>query len=585
MILKILKKNEKEPSAEIEKKPVNEHVLSVADKAGWTVEEAHRAMKAARNEAGIKFKDYDRYNFHRIPPEEQKEKYEQILEEKRLNKEAIDTVVDLTSKDRAEVISDMKNARKTHKISYPEYAKYRLYRFPEEEIARAYRELLAEEEAVKARRRFIKKQLTRSKEAHEGQAVAGMTSPAAAERPFPAPVVAACWYLNDPLPRNASMEHQPSYYIRPLKGDLASLREMLGKKRLPDTERTNTEYQDFVDKYELMATLDHNETDLAVYYTDFLIHLKDRGFAAPDYFDFRLYEREMPERMEFLSDKGFMRYAKRVCITDLDLFKSKARFNKSFSEFVHRDWVDVNECTKDEFIAFIRKHPVAFAKPVDGTGGWDAYIVDSRGEDDLDSLYERLLEERDILEEVVAQHTDMAQMNPDSLNTIRVYSVVDVNDEPQIMGAIARFGRKGSAVDNFHQGGMCALVDISTGTLCTDALDNAGRYCASHPDSGIKFEGFRIPQWDKLISTVKRIALSCKDINRHAGWDVAINKDGEIEIIEANSTPNFDILQSIDQKPKREEYEKVLNPLAEAAGRKVYKPSGLDLDVNSMYAD
>ena len=78
-----------------------------------------------------------------------------------------------------------------------------------------------------------------------------------------------------------------------------------------------------------------------------------------------------------------------------------------------------------------------------------------------------------------------------------------------------------------------------------------------HPDSNLKFKGFQVPCWDKLVKAIEESGSLIPGI-RHVGWDIAITKDGNIEFIEGNSMPNFDVTQAADQVGKLHLYEKYI---------------------------
>lgn len=53
---------------------------------------------------------------------------------------------------------------------------------------------------------------------------------------------------------------------------------------------------------------------------------------------------------------------------------------------------------------------------------------------------------------------------------------------------------------------------------------------------------------------------------RNIGWDISVTKDGEVEFIEGNGRPNFDVLQSPDQIGRRFRYEELLADLEKMKG-------------------
>jgi hypothetical protein len=69
----------------------------------------------------------------------------------------------------------------------------------------------------------------------------------------------------------------------------------------------------------------------------------------------------------------------------------------------------------------------------------------------------------------------------------------------------------------------------------------------THPDSGVRFEGFQVPLWDELCSLMDDVAIKFLPF-RNIGWDVAVTPKG-VFIVEANiwgDPPNqFKILDKI----------------------------------------
>ena len=283
---------------------------------------------------------------------------------------------------------------------------------------------------------------------------------------------------------------------------------------------------------------------------------RTRGFWFQDYFDYHLYERSIEEAQKFISaDYRFKIADATITKGYAEYFSDKSIFNETFSKFVKRDFLNTRNCTFNEFKNFINKHPTFFGKPCSGTGGFGAGIWNI--ENDLVRLFEKCKDQDLILEEIVRQHQELAEYNIDTLNTVRIYSLLPFDNEPIITLATIRFGREGSAVDNFHSGGVGAAVNVKTGVIYTEAIDLNGNRYLNHPDSGKKVKGFKIPNWNKSIAAVKEAAMLIPQI-RHVGWDIAFKENGEIEFMEGNTKANFHIPQSADQIGKRFLYEKYI---------------------------
>ena len=115
-----------------------EIILRVADRVGWTIDEAFDAMNATKRMYGLSYKDYEKYDFYEVPESKQEEISKSIKEfkEKRsVGKEnCIEKTVEATGWDRATAWSKIKSVRSTCKISYDEYISNCAYLWSDEDI-------------------------------------------------------------------------------------------------------------------------------------------------------------------------------------------------------------------------------------------------------------------------------------------------------------------------------------------------------------------------------------------------------------------------------------------------------------------
>lgn len=344
-----------------------------------------------------------------------------------------------------------------------------------------------------------------------------------------------------------------------------------GEKRLIVLERKSVRYKSklkkelkmFVEKYYTQECLEKSETDLLGYIIDWLYHYGSKGFTYNDYFDYEIYNKTEEETDKFLNGR-YRNLVNKLCNKKEDkiLLKNKAQFNTKYQKYVKREWLDTTTCTYEQFEEFVKKYPKHFAKPVTGTGGNGAGILKIDEKDNLNELFDEYKKKEFIIEDVVKQHNELAKFNESSLNTIRVYTLLCADGKARVLLAIIRFGRKGNTVDNFHSGGVTAVVDVEKGIVSTDALNRAHVKCTNHPDSGLPIKGFKIPCWDKIVEATTDAAKIIPTL-RHIGWDVALKEDGNVELIEGNSWPNFDATQAPDQIGKKYCYEKYINELKE----------------------
>lgn len=400
----------------------------------------------------------------------------------------------------------------------------------------------------------------------------------------PAPIIAACYYLGYPLPKSAVCGHQPSHYLGEdtLGGELETIKGLLGE-RMPafDEEMLVKMYKRFVIKYKTQKHMKYTSTDSVVYFCDWILFGLPRGFSHDNYFDFELYNKESDIRDTFLNEE-YRNRVKDACNKPgyRGVLFNKVKFNQKFKKYIKRDWIDGSTCSFEEFSGFIKKHGKVFAKPINGTGGAGAKII-SYDPDALENLYQFCKDEKMIVEEIIKQHPTLAEFNPSTLNTIRVNTLLCADGEVRVVLNVARFGRSGNVVDNFHGGGVGAIADLESGVFITEAINQAHLRSNYHPDSQKEFLGFQYPEWEKLITSVCDAAKRTPHL-RHIGWDIAVTSNGDIEFVEGNSRANFDVLQSPDQLGRRFRYHKYIKEIEEMNGIDYLEHEPLEIDISGM---
>lgn len=135
---------------------------------------------------------------------------------------------------------------------------------------------------------------------------------------------------------------------------------------------------------------------------------------------------------------------------------------------------------------------------------------------------------------------------PGSLNTIRILTMLDVETcQAFIATAVFRCGvQKSGPVDNWSSGGLSAKVDVDTGTIGKGVafpVDGRLKWMSHHPESGVRIEGTRIPNWELISKDILRIAQRCYFVP-YIAWDVVPMED-DFLILEGNSNSDVNLLQ------------------------------------------
>lgn len=220
---------------------------------------------------------------------------------------------------------------------------------------------------------------------------------------------------------------------------------------------------------------------------------------------------------------------------------NKQSFNHIFHEFIHRDWLYLPDSSEEVIRAFFTRNKQSLLKPIGGCQGDGIRLLD-RDTLDVDTFLREHRNDNSVLEAFILQHPAMAELNPSSVNTVRIITARR-NERVHIVGAAIRCGGAGSYLDNFHSGGAAFPLDIKTGIVSGPGRSLSSKDPIFHsPATGAIATGFQVPHWDTLLKTVTRAALLPEHLG-YLAWDVAITPDG-VDFVEVNvTTPGATVIQ------------------------------------------
>ncbi len=140
------------------------------------------------------------------------------------------------------------------------------------------------------------------------------------------------------------------------------------------------------------------------------------------------------------------------------------------------------------------------------------------------------------IQELIVCHDSINKIYSGSVNTFRVITYI-LEGEVYYCPIIMRLGLGGSFTDNASAGGIFVAVD-DDGTLHKSAFTEYRKEFTVHPDTNIKFEGYKIEHLDKVIALARRLQFAIPQVGV-VNWDFTINQDGEPILIEANMKNNI----------------------------------------------
>ena len=222
-------------------------------------------------------------------------------------------------------------------------------------------------------------------------------------------------------------------------------------------------------------------------------------------------------------------------------FDKKDEFNRIFSDFLGRDWLDLEKADAEQLNEFFLKHPKAIVKPRDGACGRGVEKISISDFESAQNLKDTCLANgQTVAEEIIVQNSKMNELFSNCVNTVRMVTITR-NGKVNVVFCSIRIGAGNTIVDNLNSGGMAALVDAETGVITTDAADKNGIIYTHHPDTQTKICGFEIPFFKEGREAVEKAALIVTEIG-YVGWDIAFTENGAL-LIEGNHFPGHDIYQ------------------------------------------
>lgn len=259
------------------------------------------------------------------------------------------------------------------------------------------------------------------------------------------------------------------------------------------------------------------------------------------------YRHSSFERNKILTTRRFFQLVKKTNDKSyVKYLEDKALFNTLFKQFIHRKWVDTRVMTQKDFNELCSLGKPIIVKPIGGTEGDNIYIINDREFNTPDKsaiIYDKLTNEKAIVEEVITQHPQMI-FNNNSVNTIRMITLLSKNNKKvDVIKAVLRVGVGETIVDNYHQGGCCYEVDLNSGRVCSQGVSRSSRNLIFHPGTDICMLGYELPYWREVITCCIEAHLLLPQC-RYISWDVSITPQG-IELIEGNHNGDYDMLEFV----------------------------------------
>lgn len=256
-----------------------------------------------------------------------------------------------------------------------------------------------------------------------------------------------------------------------------------------------------------------------------------------EYFIYGFRNKTDDEIRAYLTDSSMMEILSKTGARKLHNVElsEKCNFYKITSPWFKRDVALIESASDfDVFANILRRLGKVIVKPASDGCGSGIFICEYKDEQSTMNSFAGMMQKGKsyIVEELIEQDTRMSIWNESSVNTLRINTF---KNHKGVFNHICfmRTGRSGSLVDNGGAGGIFAIIDDKTGRLCSDGKNEHLETFIKHPDSGITFYGWQIPDWDNVLCLAKTIHEKVFPKHPYIGWDFALSNKGWV-LIEGN---------------------------------------------------
>lgn len=277
---------------------------------------------------------------------------------------------------------------------------------------------------------------------------------------------------------------------------------------------------------------------------DMIYCLHRFGYSFQDYciYDF-INNKDIEYRTSFVADKLRYHYCDMLNSHEVyHIMTNKYTCYKNYKKFYKRDVVGcISHDDFKKFIDFTARHRQFIYKPLEDHSGRGIEIFDVKDIDTTQFFNHTLSQGPFVVEELIQQGEETARIHPQSVNTCRVLTFAH-NSHVDIIATTWRVGSGRSIKDNAGSGGIYACINPQSGVVETDAQNYQNHHFAIHPNTGIAFIGYQMPQWNDAIAMIKEMALNIQGSTLIA-WDIAYSTNGWV-MVEANENGDWSIVQS-----------------------------------------
>lgn len=265
------------------------------------------------------------------------------------------------------------------------------------------------------------------------------------------------------------------------------------------------------------------------YLTDMVVCSYKYKMSYKEYSIYQFYKLKVEERSAFLmlSDVQFINRIYNLdnaSIKTVQKFNDKLQFIDTFKKFTKRPYLNLQTAGQRRFDDFVKEYPIFVSKSVLKKDGDFVEKHQVNEDTDLVALRSELIEKKEFLvEPYLEQEASLANLYPESLNTLRVITYRDADNEVHILNVALKLG-SGGIRDDYSRGGLFSVPN-EEGLITRPFVNKKGSIYEEHPISKTDLVGYQIPRFEDALDFALEVADLIPEI-RYVGWDIAIGDSG-----------------------------------------------------------
>jgi hypothetical protein len=141
-----------------------------------------------------------------------------------------------------------------------------------------------------------------------------------------------------------------------------------------------------------------------------------------------------------------------------------------------------------------------------------------------------------VFQRFIDQDDTLASFRPSAVATLRLNTAINERGVSELRSAHLRLG---TGSDNHVNDTSQILIPVclSEGWLYDTGYTSEWFEIGCHPDSNVRFSGFKFPMFKEAVIAVNRLQETIPFV-KCIGWDVCVDTSGQVNIMERNGRQN-----------------------------------------------